>query len=473
MPSFNAVLLNLLLPVILAVIFFRSSALTTLRDGVKPLFTHNRLESNDTVVAGPAGQLAEAIDALLSPHFLLSLVVSVISVYVFVYLYQLFFVPLNWTRTEGDVGYILDDRGGKSKMDVANEIRRRRRMGDIPPVYPNGWFALFRSFQVQKEPRSICALGHELVVYRGESGQVFVVDAYCPHLGANLGVGGQIRGDCLECPFHGWTFRGDDGKCVKVPYAEKVPDFAKIRSWPCLERNGEIYVWHHAEGAEPTWFPLEVEEITSGKMKYHGITEHFINAHVEEVPENGADIAHLGHLHSPIMFLGRDLRVIYNLFWSFAKHEWQGTWEIDEENKHTGTLSLKHKCTVFGIPLPLLSVTAEAVQVGPGIVHLVIHHWLFGDAILIHTITPVEPLKQKLTHCCWSKSFPRFAAKLVLFAECLQVERDMMVWNHKTYLSKPVLVKEDSLIAKHRRWYSQFYSENSPRYTEKKTEMSW
>ena len=63
--------------------------------------------------------------------------------------------------------------------------------------------------------------GQELVVFRGESGQAFVVDAYCPHLGANLGVGGQIRGNCIECPFHGWTFRGEDGKCVKIPYSEK------------------------------------------------------------------------------------------------------------------------------------------------------------------------------------------------------------------------------------------------------------
>ena len=58
---------------------------------------------------------------------------------------------------------------------------------------------------------------------------------------------------------------------------------------------------------------------------------------------------------------------------------------------------------------------------GPGLVHLIIHHWLMGDAILVHTITPIEPLKQKLTHCCWSRTFPRFAAKLILFSECLQV----------------------------------------------------
>ena len=58
-------------------------------------------------------------------------------------------------------------------------------------------------------------------MFRGESGQVYVVDAYCPHLGANLAVGGKVEGDCIECPFHGWQYRGEDGKCVKIGYADK------------------------------------------------------------------------------------------------------------------------------------------------------------------------------------------------------------------------------------------------------------
>ena len=48
-----------------------------------------------------------------------------------------------------------------------------------------------------------------------------------------------------------------------------------------------------------------------------------------------------------------------------------------------------------------------------------------------------------------------------------QVERDVMIWNNKRYVRRPLYVKskEDSLIQRHRRWYSQFYSEHSPRFT--------
>lgn len=58
-------------------------------------------------------------------------------------------------------------------------------------------------------------------MFRGHSGTAYVVDAYCPHLGASLAVGGRVVGSCIECPFHGWQFQGKDGKCVRIPYADK------------------------------------------------------------------------------------------------------------------------------------------------------------------------------------------------------------------------------------------------------------
>ena len=57
----------------------------------------------------------------------------------------------------------------------------------------------------------------------------------------------------------------------------------------------------------------------------------------------------------------------------------------------------------------------------------------------------------------------------------LQVERDIMIWNNKKFVNKPMFVKskEDSLIAKHRRWFSQFYSENSPKLKFQKDSLDW
>ena len=79
-------------------------------------------------------------------------------------------------------------------------------------------------------------LGQELAVYRGDDNKAYIVDAYCPHLGANLGVGGQVKGDCIECPFHGWVFKGSDGKCVNIPYTKKGKLIFEFHT-PCIRKS--------------------------------------------------------------------------------------------------------------------------------------------------------------------------------------------------------------------------------------------
>jgi len=52
-----------------------------------------------------------------------------------------------------------------------------------------------------------------------------------------------------------------------------------------------------------------------------------------------------------------------------------------------------------------------------------------------------------------------------------------MIWNNKRYVSRPLYVKskEDSLVQRHRRWYSQFYSEHSSRLgsTSSDVKLDW
>ena len=194
---------------------------------------------------------------------------------------RIVFSPLDLFRSLGDLGY-TEIEGVKSRKEVANIVRRRRKAGDVPPVFPNGWFSIIASRDVARgQCRSVSMLGEHFAVFRGEDGKAYVLDAYCPHMGANIGVGGRVIENCLQCPFHGWTFRGEDGKCVDIPYAKKIPDIAKTKQWPTFEGNGQIMIWYHAEGIEPTWTPEVVPEITNGEWTYKGKTTHIINAHIE------------------------------------------------------------------------------------------------------------------------------------------------------------------------------------------------
>ncbi len=69
-------------------------------------------------------------------------------------------------------------------------------MSDSPerypfPAYANGWFRVAYSKDLEVgQVLPLYLLGRDLVLYRDESGGAQVLDAYCRHLGANLGYGG-------------------------------------------------------------------------------------------------------------------------------------------------------------------------------------------------------------------------------------------------------------------------------------------
>ncbi|CAG2106418.1 unnamed protein product [Medioppia subpectinata] len=73
--------------------------------------------------------------------------------------------------------------------------------------------------------------GQQRVLFRGPSGVVHCLSAYCPHLGANLGVGGHVvtesGDDCIQCPFHGWRF-GGDGQCKRIPNLKSIITFCFV-----------------------------------------------------------------------------------------------------------------------------------------------------------------------------------------------------------------------------------------------------
>ena len=96
-------------------------------------------------------------------------------------------------------------------------MSRNFALDQLPPLYPNGWFPVIQSADLPvNQIKPIFSCGKDLVVYRGSSKKAYIFDAYCPHLGANLGVGGTVIDESIQCPFHGWVFN-EDGKCTKIP----------------------------------------------------------------------------------------------------------------------------------------------------------------------------------------------------------------------------------------------------------------
>uniref|UniRef100_A0AC35EYK3 Cholesterol 7-desaturase n=1 Tax=Panagrolaimus sp. PS1159 TaxID=55785 RepID=A0AC35EYK3_9BILA len=334
---------------------------------------------------------------------------------------------------------------------LIERMKKLRVLGDLPPVYPNGWFCIAESSELKpKQIKPVTFMGQNLTLFRGDSGSVHLLDSYCPHLGANFNIGGRIvDNNCIQCPFHGWIFSGDTGKCTKIPYSpsDKIPSKAAVSVWPIVERNCHIYVWYHCDGEEPTWEIPIISEAESGEWKYKGRTEHEIMCHIQEIPENGADIAHLNYLHLAGVNEGNDItRIKMDKTEPLIKHIWNGKWEPqDEPNKHAATMFLKQYMTFAGIQIPLTYTDLKAVQIGPGIVHMHLDFGFLGRGIVMQHITPEDAVQQRARFVMFAKTTAAFA-KFYLVSEANHFERDIFIWTNKRYVKNPLYCKDDGPI---------------------------
>lgn len=410
----------------------------------------------------------------------LSTSIGIVSLLIMTFVnYWLWCIPMNRIRAVDEVGFHQITETGKRKKLAINRLRKSRKAGKMPPAFPNGWFVLAESRDIKPgQIKHVSALGTEFAVFRGEeSEKIFVTDAYCPHLGANITVGGSIRGDCVTCPFHEWSFDGNTGKCMDIPYAEKIPESAKLSTKTYMEANGLIYVWFHSDNIEPTWFPPVLDQLSPSAPKswvYQGRNEYEISSHIQDIPENGADVAHLNAVHKTTILAGGEPSQWVQKLTQWAWHEWGVQWapETEEGQEHRARVELKHEMKVFG-GIPLFSLNVVGEQIGPALVHLHFESFM-GKGVMIQYVLPLEPMLQKIVHVFYTqRTWLAPYAKMVLLGESILLERDIAVWNSKTYADRPFLVKEDHLIRQHRRWYSQFYSESSPRFSEANGVGEW
>ena len=77
------------------------------------------------------------------------------------------------------------------------------------------WYLVCESKQLRRQTLSMTLLGTPLVLFRGNNGQVGALLDPCPHRNAPLSLG-AVKGDCLECDYHGWQF-DRHGMCQAVP----------------------------------------------------------------------------------------------------------------------------------------------------------------------------------------------------------------------------------------------------------------
>ncbi len=111
-------------------------------------------------------------------------------------------------------------------------------------MFINFWYTAGRSSDIGAEPVKRRMLGQDFVLFRDSNGSVHCLADTCIHRGASLGLG-KVKGDCIQCPYHGWQFDGD-GACRKIPSLganAKIPSRARVDSYPTVEKYGLIFAF--------------------------------------------------------------------------------------------------------------------------------------------------------------------------------------------------------------------------------------
>ena len=299
------------------------------------------------------------------------------------------------------------------------------------PDFPMGWYTVGRSHELQiGDVTNVTAFDRELALYRTRSGAVVLQDAFCPHLGAHLGVEGRVVGESIRCPFHGWRF-GTDGMCEEIPYCDEIPERARIRTWHTEEKHGQIWVWYHPENIAPQWELPDIPQFDDPNWTTPKFAEFDVPAHVQDIAENSCDPVHFQYVHK-------------------QPHVPESEVTVEDNGR---ILHLHSNARDAAIPSQL-----HATVFSPG--HALVHNDYGPNAEMI-VYNSAQPVDRHNTKMRWSlivrKEIEDLAGDDVMQGIISGLSDDYPIWANKVHKQKPLFCKGDKTLVLFRKWVRQFY----------------
>jgi 3-ketosteroid 9alpha-monooxygenase subunit A len=316
----------------------------------------------------------------------------------------------------------------------------KRGYDDIP--LPFGWFAIAMSNEiVVGDVKTMKYFGTEFVVWRGEDGGLRALDPYCAHLGAHLGVGGQVIGNDLQCPFHHWSWNGEGG-ATDIPYTKMIPPKLRkscIPNWPIEESMGVVYAWFHPKKVAPKWELAADADIVTENWVLAEQHEWIIKIHIQEITENGQDYAHFRAVHGT-----------------------QGP--PASEFKLEGWTRRNSVTTEMVTPRGPMTGNISTFAVGPGQSFV-----RYTDVTNVFQAQQVTAIDANTTHMRWQFFHPpelsdgkMRVTKARMRDLVKQVTQDIPIWENKRYHVEPLLVEGDGPILAYRKQYARYYQYDDP-----------
>ena len=320
----------------------------------------------------------------------------------------------------------------------------------FPMPIPYGWFFVSYSDELAiGDVRPLHYFGRDLVIFRNEEGAAGLLDAYCPHLGAHMGHGGVVDGDKLRCPFHHWGFR-PDGFCTSIPYARVMPPITKrepvARSYPVVEKNGVVWAWYHPAGVAPMFDVIDHASFTEAGWAKPVRRSWTFASNPQEIAENGVDLAHFEFVHK--------MEAVPEGKTSYEGHVRRS------EAAGERLITLPDGSTKV-VPSSVHTIQNGAGQKFTQLKGIV-------TLSLMVLATPVEADQVELRFCFTYPETPEGspehkAVMAAIESTCGQsgVEGDIPIWNYKIHRVRPLLCDGDGPILRFRRYFEQFYAEET------------
>ena len=162
-----------------------------------------------------------------------------------------------------------------------------------PAIVTKGWYLMCPSRTLARSRvKSFELCGQRVALFRGQDGQVRALDAYCPHMGSDLGIG-DVLGNRVRCFFHHWAFDGA-GQCQHIPCQSHIPAGAKLQAYATAEKYGFIWVYPDAEA--PDGIP-EFDELKGHDVTMQADRPLIRHCHHHICMVNGIDVQHLQTVH--------------------------------------------------------------------------------------------------------------------------------------------------------------------------------
>ncbi|HXC56724.1 MAG TPA: Rieske 2Fe-2S domain-containing protein [Rhizomicrobium sp.] len=112
------------------------------------------------------------------------------------------------------------------------------------------WYIAAPASRLADKPLAARVHDQQLVLFRDGEGRARALLDRCCHRGVALSLG-KLESGTLACGYHGWRYDGD-GRCVHIPSLPEgraVPKGCEVKSYPCVEQDGYVWVW--IDGGEP------------------------------------------------------------------------------------------------------------------------------------------------------------------------------------------------------------------------------